>query len=154
MTKVLLWGRKRKDKSKKQRGKWTGFLELRKSGRYQRASPRLVVSSPDETRWICSGRDGKGGQRCDQWSSEQLLKCETTVFQNWQLFDFLFLAGRSVFFAFISAERVCWFVVSQCESVMITSVAWLFAAILGVMLDIAGKSKHLRVRSATLVPVL
>ena len=39
-------------------------------------------------------------------------------------------AGRIVFSRVISADRVCWFVVSQCESVTINSLAWLLKATL------------------------
>ena len=34
--------------------------------------------------------------------------------------------GRNVFRRVSSADRVCWFVVSQCESVTVNSLAWLF----------------------------
>jgi len=34
--------------------------------------------------------------------------------------------GRSVLSRVISADRVCWFVVSPCESVTENSIAWLF----------------------------
>ena len=39
-------------------------------------------------------------------------------------------ADRIVFSRVISADRVCWFVVSQCESVSINSLAWLLKATL------------------------